>query len=50
MISRLEKDGVSGIEIVCEMFKQIHGNVDDIHIMALGLGMAPTASSNLHGL
>ncbi len=37
MISRLGKDGVSGIEIVCEMFTQIHGNVDGIHIMALGV-------------
>jgi homocysteine S-methyltransferase len=36
IISRMEHDGVSGIEIACEIIREIHAYVDGIHIMALG--------------
>jgi homocysteine S-methyltransferase len=36
VISRMEKDDVSGIDIVCEIIREIHGHADGIHIMALG--------------
>lgn len=36
IIERMESEGVSGIEIVCDIVKEIHGHVDGIHIMALG--------------
>lgn len=36
LISRMEKDNVSGIDIVCEIIEEIHEHIDGIHIMALG--------------
>ena len=36
VISRMEKDKVSGIDIVCDIIKDIHEYIDGIHIMALG--------------
>lgn len=36
VISRMEKDNVSGIDIVCDIIKEIHEHIDGIHIMALG--------------
>jgi homocysteine S-methyltransferase len=36
IIQRMEDDGVSGIEIVCDIIKEIHDHIDGIHIMALG--------------
>lgn len=36
IIQRMEHDGVSGIDIACEMVQAIHSHVDGIHIMALG--------------
>jgi homocysteine S-methyltransferase len=36
IISRMENDGVTGIEITCEFIKEITEHVDGIHIMAMG--------------
>nr|HID59716.1 5,10-methylenetetrahydrofolate reductase [Desulfobacterales bacterium] len=36
IISRMEKEGVSGIQIVCDVIRDIYEYVDGIHIMALG--------------
>ena len=36
VISRMEKENVSGIDIVCEIIEEIHDHIDGIHIMALG--------------
>lgn len=36
IIQRMEDDGVSGIDIVCEIVKEIKAYTDGIHIMALG--------------
>jgi len=36
IIERMEKDGATGVEIVCDVIKDIHKHVDGIHIMALG--------------
>ena len=36
IISRMENDGVSGIEITCDFIKEIVGQTDGIHIMAMG--------------
>lgn len=36
VISRMEKDNVSGIDIVCGIIEEIHEHIDGIHIMALG--------------
>ncbi len=36
IISRMENQGVSGIEIACDIIKDIHTHVDGVHIMAMG--------------
>lgn len=36
IISTMEKEGTSGIEIACNMIRDIHKYIDGIHIMALG--------------
>lgn len=36
VISRMENEGVSGIEITCDFIKQIVNYADGIHIMAMG--------------
>jgi homocysteine S-methyltransferase len=36
IISRMEKDGVTGIDIACEFVKEIVEHADGIHIMAMG--------------
>jgi len=36
VISRMENKGVSGIEIVCDLIKDIKEDADGIHIMAMG--------------
>ena len=36
IISDMDNNGKSGIEIVCEIIKEIYQHVDGIHIMALG--------------
>ncbi len=36
IIASMEKDGKTGIEIVCSVIDNIHQHVDGIHIMALG--------------
>jgi methylenetetrahydrofolate reductase (NADPH) len=36
VIARMEKDGVTGIEITCDFVKEIAGYTDGIHIMAMG--------------
>ncbi|MBU1053338.1 MAG: methylenetetrahydrofolate reductase [Proteobacteria bacterium] len=36
VISRMENEGVSGIEITCDFIKQIINYADGIHIMAMG--------------
>lgn len=36
IIERMEKDGASGIDIVCDVIRAIHHAADGIHIMALG--------------
>ena len=36
VISRMENDGATGIEITCDFIKEIAGHTDGIHIMAMG--------------
>jgi methylenetetrahydrofolate reductase (NADPH) len=36
IISRMEKEGTTGIEIVCNIIRDIYKYIDGIHIMALG--------------
>ena len=36
IISRMEKEGTTGIEIVCNIIRDIYEYIDGIHIMALG--------------
>ena len=36
IISSMEKDGTTGIEIVCNIIRDIYQHIDGIHIMALG--------------
>ena len=36
IISRMENEGVSGTEMVCDFIKAIYGYADGIHIMAMG--------------
>lgn len=36
VIARMENDGVSGVEITCDFIREIAGEVDGIHIMAMG--------------
>jgi len=36
VISRMENDGATGIEITCDFIKEIAGYTDGIHIMAMG--------------
>jgi homocysteine S-methyltransferase len=36
VIASMENDGKTGIEIVCDIVKDIHKHVDGIHIMAMG--------------
>lgn len=36
VITRMEQDGATGVEITCDFIKQIAGKSDGIHIMAMG--------------
>lgn len=36
VISRMENDGATGIEIACDLIREIRGVIDGIHIMAMG--------------
>ncbi len=36
IIDRMEKEGVTGIEIVCDFIAKVHQVIDGIHIMAMG--------------
>ena len=36
IISRMENKGVGGIEIICDLIKDISEYIDGIHIMAMG--------------
>lgn len=36
IISRMENDGVSGIEVTCDFIDQVAEKIDGIHIMAMG--------------
>ena len=36
IINRMEGDGKTGIEIACEMVREVHQYVEGIHIMAMG--------------
>ena len=36
IINRMEKDGVTGIEIICDFIARVHPVIDGIHIMAMG--------------
>jgi 5,10-methylenetetrahydrofolate reductase len=36
VIMSMEKEGTTGIEIACNIIRDIHKYVDGIHIMALG--------------
>lgn len=36
IITQMEKDGISGIDIACNFIKQVKNQIDGIHIMAMG--------------
>lgn len=36
IVSRMENEGTTGIEIACDIIKDIHTYVDGVHIMAMG--------------